>query len=123
MGDLMIIAQLRHLIYIHTPTATQSSRGSETITWSRSPALRGRIRTVGGDERSRDDQVIPVAVHEVMIRWPLPDGVTLTTKSRIEWLDDGASRYFGITAIGEPDNRGRMVSLACLELVGEDRVL
>jgi head-tail adaptor len=119
----MIISQLRHLIYIHTPTATQSSRGAETITWSRSPALRGRIRTVGGDERSRDDQVIAVAVHEVVIRWPLPDGVTLTTKSRIEWLDAGVSRYFGITAIGEPDNRGRMVSLSCMELVGEDRVL
>lgn len=119
----MIIGQLRHLVYVHTPVATQSSRGAESITWSRSPALRARIRTTGGDERSRDDQVIPVAVHEVVVRWPLPTGVALTTKSRVEWVNGGVSRYFGITAISEPDNRGRMVSLSCLELVGEDRVI
>lgn len=119
----MKIAELRHLVYVQTPTTSQSSRGAETVTWSDSPALRARVRTVSGDERNRDEQLMAVAAHEVLLRWPLPSGVTLTTKSRLRWLDDSVSRYFGVLAIGEPDNRGRLVVLTCTELVGEDRVL
>ena len=119
----MKISELRHVVYIQTPTTAQSSRGAETITWADSPALRARVRTVSGDERSRDEQMMVTAAHEVLLRWPLPSGVTLTTKSRVRWVDDGVSRYFGVLAIGEPDNRGRLVVLTCEELVGEDRVL
>lgn len=119
----MKIAELRHLVYLQTPTTAQSSRGAETITWSDSPALRARVRTVSGDERNRDEQVIPVAAHEVLLRWPLPMGVTATTKSRLRWATSDGSRYFGVLAIGEPDNRRRLIVLTCEELVGEERVI
>lgn len=85
--------------------------------------LRGKVRTVSGDERRTDEQIIPVSGHEVTLRWPLPTGVTLTTKSRLRWTVEGGYRYLGVTAIGEPDNLRRMVVLTCQEMVGEDRVL
>lgn len=121
MGHVKI-AELRHVVYVQAPTTARSARGAETITWTDSPALRARVRTMGGDERQRDEQVIPTAAHEVLLRWPLPTGVTLTTKSRLRWLINGASRYFAVVAVGEPDNRRRVVVLTCQELVGEDRV-
>lgn len=84
----------------------------------------GEIRTMSGDERISNEQVIAIAAHEVTIRWPLPAGVTLTAKSRMRWPQAaGGSRYFAITAIGEPDNRGRSRVLTCEELVGQDRTL
>lgn len=119
----MRISELRHEVFVQTPTITQNERGAETPGWSDSPRLRARVRTVSGDERTRDDQLIAQAGHQVLLRWPLPSGVTVTTKSRLRWLVEGSSRYFGITAIGEPDNRRKTVVLTCEELVGEDRVL
>lgn len=119
----MKIAELRHLVYIQTPTTSRTSRGAEAITWADSPAVRARVRTVSGDERNRDEQTMPVAAHEVLLRWPMPSGVTITTKSRLRWATSDGSRYFGILAIGEPDNRRRLVVLTCQELIGEDRVL
>ena len=65
------------------------------------------MRTVSGDERNRSELVVPVASHQVTLRWPLPSGVTLTNKSRIRWTQDSVARYFGVTAIGEPDNHRR----------------
>lgn len=119
----MKISKLRHIIYIQTPTVSRNSRGAEAISWEDSPALRAEVRTLGGDERQRDEQVIPISGHTVTLRWPLPTGTALTTKSRIKWTQDGVTRYFGVSAVGEPDNRRRMVVLTCEELVGEDRVL
>ena len=118
----MKIAELRHLVYIQTPTTARSNRGAETITWTDSAQLRARVRTLSGDERQRQEQIIPVAAHEVVLRWPLPTGTTLTTKSRLRWLVEGASRYFAILAVGEPDNRRARITLTCEELVGETRV-
>lgn len=118
----MKIAELRHTVYIQTPTTSRSDRGAETITWTDSPQLRARVRTISGNERQRQELVIPVAAHEVTLRWPLPAGVSLTTKSRLRWLIENASRYFAILAIGEPDNRRRLITLTCEELVGESRV-
>lgn len=119
----MKVAELRHVVFLQSPTTSQGTRGAEVITWSDSPALRARVRTVSGDERQRNEMLTPVAAHEVLLRWPLPAGVTLTPKSRVKWTQDGVTRYFGITAVGEPDNRRRLVVLACEELVGEDRGL
>lgn len=119
----MRINNLRHIIYIQTPTTSLSTRGAETITWADSPLLRGRVRTVSGDERRTNDLVIPVAAHEIEMRWPLPTGTSISTKSRIRWRVEGADRYFGITAIGEPDNLRRRIVLTCQELVGESRVI
>lgn len=119
----MKIADLRHVVNIQTATVATSARGAETVTWSDSPTVRAKVRTTGGDERQRNEMVTPVAGHEVTLRWPLPSGVTLTTKSRVKWTQDGTTRYFGITAVGEPDNRRRIVVLACDELVGENRGL
>lgn len=120
----MKIAELRHVLYIQEPAVAQNDRGAETITWTDSGPVRGSVRTVSGDERGRDEQVVPVAAHEITLRWPLPAGVALTPKCRIRWPRPGvADRYFGIVAIGEPDNRGRRRVLSCHELVGEDRAL
>lgn len=119
----MKINELRHVVYVQTATATTSARGAEAVVWSDSPQLRAKVRTVSGDERNRNEQVTPVAAHEVTLRWPLPTGTTLDTKSRIKWTKDGTTRYFGVTFVGEPDNRRRMVVLTCEELVGVDRGL
>jgi head-tail adaptor len=119
----MKIADLRHVIYLQTPTTSQTARGAETISWGNSPALRAKVTTASGDERKTNEQVIAVAAHLVELRWPLPTGTTATTKSRVKWTQDGVNRYFGISAIGEPDNRRRRIVLSCQELVGEDRGL
>jgi head-tail adaptor len=119
----MKIADLRHAVNIQTATVATSARGAETVTWTDSPTVRAKVRTVSGDERNRDEQVIPVAAHEVTLRWPLPTGVTLNTKSRVKWVHDGVTSYFGVTFVGEPDNRRRIVVLTCEELVGVDRGL
>jgi hypothetical protein len=58
---------------------------------------------------------------QVELRWPLPDGVTASTKQRVKWTQAGVERFFGITAIGEPDNRMQLIVLSCSELVGERR--
>lgn len=117
----MRISDLRHVVYVQTPTTSRNARGAESISWVDSPPLRAKVRTVGGDEQQRDEQVIPLAGHQVTLRWPLPTGTAITTKSRLRWAVEGASRYFGITAIGEPDNRRKMIVLTCEELVGESR--
>jgi head-tail adaptor len=119
----MRISKLRHIIYIQTPTVSRNTRGAETITWADSPALRAEVRTLGGDERQRDEQVIPISGHQVMLRWPLPTGTAISTKSRLRWLLSGSSRYFAVVAIGEPDNLRRRIEVACQELVGEDRTI
>jgi head-tail adaptor len=119
----MRIGDLRHLVYLQTPTASRTERGAEQITWTDSPALRAKIRTTSGDERSANDQTVPVAAHEATLRWPLPRGTAISTKSRLKWLDDGTARYFSILAILEPDNRGRVIVLTCQELIGETRGL
>lgn len=119
----MKVADLRHILHIQNPTTTQNDRGAVIPGWTTSAQLRGKVRTVSGDERNTDEQIIPIAAHEVVIRWPLPTGTTLTTKSRVRWTVEGAYRYFGVTAIGEPDNRRRLVALTCQELVGEERGL
>lgn len=119
----MRISDLRHVVYVQTPTTSRNARGAETITWADSPMLRAKVRTVSGDERQRAEQVIPQAGHQVTLRWPLPTGTAITTKSRLRWLvsANGASRYLGIAAIGEPDNRRKIIVLTCEELVGESR--
>lgn len=119
----MKIGDLRHVIYLQAPTTTQTVRGAEVPSWVDSPALRARVRTVGGDERTTNEQLIAVAQHQVEVRWPLPAGTTVTTKHRVKWTQQGVTRYFGINSIGEPDNRMRMIVLACTELVGESRGL
>ncbi len=112
------------MLYIQEPTTTQNTRGAESIVWVDAAAVRGSVRTMSGDERGRNEQVVPVASHEITLRHPLPAGVELTPKCRIRWpRPDAPDRYFGITAIGEPDNRGRLRVLNCQELVGEDRIL
>jgi head-tail adaptor len=121
----MRIGRLRHQVYIQTPTVATSDRGAQTVTWTDSPRVAAWVETVSGSERNAEDLLVPTALHEVVIRWPLPTGTEITTKSRIKWLSEraGSTRYFGIEAIGEPDNRGRYRVLTCRELVGEDRVL
>lgn len=119
----MKIADLRHVIYLQTPTTSQTARGAETINWGNSPALRAKVTTVSGDERRTSEQVIPVAAHNVELRWPLPTGTSVSAKSRVKWTQDNVTRYFGIVAIGEPDNRRRRIVLTCQELVGETRGL
>lgn len=119
----MKISELRHVVNIQTATVATSTRGAETVTWTNSPTVRAKVRTISGDERNRDEQVTAVAAHEVVLRWPLPTGYTLNTKSRIKWVHDGVTRYFGVTFVGEPDNRRRMIALTCEELVGVDRGL
>lgn len=119
----MRISDLRHTVFIQTPTTSRNDRGAETISWTDSPRLRAKVATVSGDERQRDEQVMPLAGHQVTMRWPLPTGTTITTKSRLRWAVEGASRYFGIAAIGEPDNRRKLIVLTCEELIGEDRVI
>lgn len=119
----MKIGDLRHVVYVQTATVATSARGAETVTWSDSPQVRAKVRTLSGDERNRNEQVTPVAAHEVTLRWPMPTGTTLNTKSRIKWTQDGVTRYFGVSFVGEPDNRRRVVVLTCEELVGLDRGL
>jgi len=119
----MNIGDLRHVVYLQAPTATQTTRGAEAIVWTDSPALRARVRTVGGDERTTSEQMIAIAQHQVELRWPLPTGTTISTKHRVKWTQQGVTRYFGINSIGEPDNRMRMIVLSCTELVGESRGL
>ena len=119
----MKIADLRHIVYLQTPTTARSDRGAETITWTDSPRLRARVRTITGDERQRQEQIIPIEAHEVLLRWPLPTGTTISTKSRLRWVIEGGSRYFSILFVGEPDNRRKIISLTCQEMVGEDRAI
>lgn len=115
----MKIGELRHRVVIQMPVTTQNTRGAETLTWQNSPELAADIRTVTGNEREANDQVMPLAVHNVTLRWPMPTGVTLSTKCRVKW----GTRCFGIAHVGEPDNRMRLVVLSCNELVGDDKVL
>lgn len=116
----MRIGRLRHQVNIQTPTATVNDRGAEVLTWADSAAIAAEIRTTGGNERSSTDVILPLEYHQILIRWPLPTGVTLTTKSRIKWVSTlnsvTTTRYFGITFIGEPDNRMRWLQLNCTEI-------
>ncbi len=80
------------------------------------------------DERNRDEQIVPMAAHEVTMRWPLPAGVDQYEEqapagSTMASVKKTLARYFGILAVSEPDNRGRLIVLTCEELVGEDRGL
>ena len=119
----MKISDFRHVVYIQTATTSTSARGAETVTWADSPLLHAKVRTISGDERNRNEQVTPIAAHELTLRWPLPTGTTLNTKSRVKWTQDGVTRYFGVTFVGEPDNKRKVVVLSCEELVGVDRGL
>ncbi len=115
---------LRHQIIIQAPKPTKNTRGAEADAFDDVATVYANVRTMNGDERQASDQVIPIAAHQVEIRWPLPQALTLTTKHRVKWPQVGNTiRYFGIDAISEPDNRMRRVVLTCTEIVGKDRVL
>ncbi len=115
---------LRHRITIQAEQPTQNVRGAVSPDWTDLATVYANVRTVSGDERQASDQVIPVAAHQVEIRWPLPNALTITPKHRLKWPQVGNTvRYFGIIAVGEPDNRMRKIVLTCTELVGKDRVL
>lgn len=123
----MRIGRLRHQVNIQTPTATANDRGAEVISWADSAAIAAEIRTVSGNERGTTDVILPLEYHQITIRWPLPSGVSVTTKSRIKWVSVlnsvTTTRYFGVTFIGEPDNRLRTVQLNCTEIPEDSGVL
>ena len=106
---------LRHVVTIQTPSVTKNTRGVEVVTWPTSVTVRADVRTLTGRELVANDQVTPIAQHQITLRYR----TGITTKHRVVW--DG--RYFGITAVLESDNRMRSLVLMCTELVGVNRVL
>lgn len=115
---------LRHRVTIQAATETSNTRGATAVAWDDLATVYAQIKTTGGDERQASDQVIPVASHTVELRQPLPNALQLTPKHRLKWVaGPNLIRYFGILAIGEPDNKMRRVVVSCEELVGVDRGL
>ena len=113
---------LRHVIYLQAPTTTQTVRGAEVPSWVDSPALRACAHRRWGrthDQRTTDCRGATPGGSALATAC----GTTVTTKHRVKWTQQGVTRYFGINSIGEPDNRMRMIVLACTELVGESRGL
>jgi SPP1 family predicted phage head-tail adaptor len=110
-----MIGKLRHRITLQTATVTRGDRGAEILTWADTATVYADIRTVGGQEQVLASQLeVATLLHTITIRHL----AGVVPKMRVKWGD----RYFAIEAVIESDNRMRMMSLSCRELVGDGGV-
>ena len=112
----MQAGKLRHRVTIQSPIVTKNTRGVDTITgWNDVATVFAEVRSVAGREQAANEQITPLATHQVIIRYRSG----LTTKHRLKW----GARYFGVASVLEPDNRMRLLTLQCNEIVGTDRAI
>lgn len=107
----MQAGKLRHRVTIQRATVTLQAGGAPVRTWSTVATVWAQVRTVSGGEQRNEgaDQVVASLFYAVTIRHK--DGLEPTM--RVLW--DG--RELEVTAIQEPDNRQRMLTLLCSEVV------
>lgn len=111
-----MIEKWRHRVAIQDPVVATNARGVDKITaYSTAATVYAKITSLSGREQQANDQVTPVATHQVEIRYR--SGVT--TKQRLKW----GTRYFSIVSVLENDNRLRTLTLQCNEIVGTDRAI
>lgn len=118
-------ADLRNLVAIQSLPAliSRNSDGSEKRTteqwsnlWANVPA---KIDTAGGLEFYTAKQVNDQLTHEITIRWH--KGVQPTMRVLFNDPVEGATRYFDIRAVLNPNNGVRWILLLhCRELVGRE---
>ena len=107
-----MIANLRHRVTLQTPTITRTDRGAEVFGWANTATVYADVRTPGGQEQTLSSQLeIGTLTHAVTIRYR----TGITPKMRLVW----GTRVFEINAVLDTDNRLRLMTLACLETVGE----
>lgn len=107
----MQAGKLRHRVTIQQATVTLQTGGAPVRTWSTVATVWAQVRTVSGGEQRNEgaDQVVASLFYAVTIRHK--DGLEPTM--RVVWGD----RVLEVTAIQEPDNRQRMLTLLCSEVV------
>lgn len=103
--------RLRHRVTIQQATVAQQASGAPVRTWTNVATVWAQVRTQSGGEQRNDgaDQVVASLFYAVTIRHR--DGLLPTM--RVLWDD----RVLEVTAIQEPDNRQRILTLMCTEVV------
>ncbi len=109
----MRAGELRQRITIQQATDTQAASGETTQTWTTYKAVFAKIEPASGQETWRAAQVNPLLTHAVTIRYLR--GVESKMRVKYEDARAGTTRYFGIEAVIDREERGIEMQLMCIE--------
>lgn len=112
---------LRERITFQRNTPTVNSRGAEARVWANLasvPSVWARVQGALGGERVQDNRELPVARHQITIRWR----TDITPDDRIIWHASGGDRTLAIDDLGDPDDMRQWLQLSCYEVVGEEAI-
>lgn len=103
--------RLRHRVTIQQASVSQQASGAPVRTWANVATVWAQVRTQSGGEQRNEgaDQVVAALYYAVTIRYR----AGLEPTMRVLW----GSRVLEVTAIQEPDNRQRSLTLMCTEVV------
>lgn len=103
--------RLRHRVTIQQATVTLQTSGGPVRAWTDVATVWAQVRTQNGGEQRNEgaDQVVATLYYAVTIRYR----AGLEPTMRVLW----GGRVLEVTAIQEPDNRQRILTLMCQEVV------
>jgi head-tail adaptor len=91
-------------------TITQDTTGAAREHWRPVGSFWAEVRTKGGNETQASDATVALLTHQVTLR--RQPGIQFRPTMLVTW----GERNFQVTAVGEPDNRQRVVILDCYEV-------
>lgn len=113
MGAIVKIGRLRHWVtLLASAPANRDATGAPIYAYTNAGTFPAEVRTLSADELQRIeiDSLVGTVVHQVTLR---KGGVRPRATWRVQW--DG--RTFEVQGVMEPDNRGRIVQLLCVEIL------
>jgi len=105
------ISNFNKRIKLQSPTLTQSSSGQTTKSWSTYATVWAGIRTLSGNEKSRNQMVIGIESMEVSIRYS-SDVSAVSVADRIVL----GSRYFDIKDVRNVDEKNIEIRMIVTEI-------
>jgi len=111
----MQAGKLNRLVVIESRATTVDASGDRTDAWSTYVECWARIDGGAGREYWNARQTITDLSHTVTVRYYA--GVTTDMRVRYDDPKTGASRYFNIRSVTNPDESDEMLVLRCGEVV------
>lgn len=106
----MRAGKLRHQVILQTMSRSSDGGGGASLTWADTETIWADINALSGEERYAAQKDTPVLSHEIIIRYR-----TINPQQRIKF----GSRLFDIEAVKNKDERNAMLTLECVEQVGQ----
>lgn len=107
------VGMLRLKMTLQNPSNGTDSLGQRTHTWSNVDSLWCHVDVASTTEVVDDGGVAIRSNYRILASWH-PD---LTSKSRLQWVDNGVTRTFNIRGCWDRDQRRRTMEIDAVEVV------